>query len=332
MSYLYLTDSSAKLGMRDNYIEVKCGSDTIEKVPIETLEAISVYGKSQITTQCIQECLKRNIPIIYYSRSGKYYGRIQSAGNTGVQRQRKQAVFHKTSVALELAKKIIGAKIHNQTVVLRRYAAERKTDFSEQYSHMKILEKKIQTTHTMEEIMGYEGNAARIYFSALNELIEPDFRFNGRNRRPPKDPFNAMLSFGYSILKNEIYGKLEAKGLNPYFGFIHQDRENHPTLASDLMEEWRMVIVDTTVLSLINGHEILMDNFQADSDNGIYLTSDGIKIFLRKLESKFRQETKYLNYIDYSVSFRRAIELQINCFAHVLDEDDSGLYEPIVIR
>ena len=224
------------------------------------------------------------------------------------------------------------AKIQNQMVVLRRYATSKKINFSGKYSHMKILQNKIQNTHKIEQIMGLEGNAARIYFEGLSELVEPDFQFERRNRRPPCDPFNAMLSFGYSILLSEIYGKLDAKGLNPYFGFIHQDRENHPTLASDLMEEWRMVIVDSTVLSLINGHEIFKDHFQAGDGGAIYLTSEGMKIFLRKLELKFRQEVKYLKYVEHPVSFRRAIELQINCFAHVLDENDIEAYEPIVIR
>lgn len=114
--------------------------------------------------------------------------------------------------------------------------------------------------------MGYEGLAARVYFSALDMLIDKDFHFTGRSKRPPKDPFNSMISLGYSILLNEIYGKLQAKGLNPYFGFIHSDREKHPTLASDMMEEWRAVIVDTTVMSMINGHEIHQNQFTKDEE------------------------------------------------------------------
>ena len=229
MSYLYLTDSSAKLGISGNYLVVKNGTEIIEKIPVETMEAISVYGKSQITTQCIQECLKRKIPITYYSYGGKYYGRLQPSGNIGVHRQRKQAVFNTNPIAIELAKKIIKAKIHNQAVILRRYATNKKNIVSESYSQIHILKNKIQNADKIEKIMRFEGNAARIYFNTLSELVDSDFQFQGRNRRPPRDPFNAMFSFGYSILLSEIIGKIEAKGLNSYFGFIHQDRENHPT-------------------------------------------------------------------------------------------------------
>ena len=111
---------------------------------------------------------------------------------------------------------------------------------------------------------------------------------------------------------NEFYREIENKGLHPYFGFIHQDREKHPTLASDLMEEWRAVLVDSLVLSLVNGHEILEEHFCSDADQpGIFLTKEGMKIFIRKMEDKMRQEQHYLTYVDYRVSFRRAMELQV---------------------
>lgn len=332
MSYLYLTDYSAKLGINENYLVVKKGSEVIERVPLETLEEISVYGNCQISTQCIHGCLNKDIPIVYYSAGGKYLGRLQASGHISVKRQRKQACFNESEQALELAKRIVGAKIHNQIVVLRRYAISRGEELSDDYNYMSILKRKTTGAKSIEEIMGYEGNAARSYFGGLNRLVEPNFHFNGRNRRPPKDPFNAMLSFGYSMLLSELYGKIVAKGLNPYFGFIHQDREHHPTLASDLMEEWRPIIVDSVVMSMVNGHEISVDQFHIEKDDGIYMSHEGMKNFVRKMEIKFNQVVKYLKYIDYPVSFRRAIELQINSFAHVLDNENIEFYEPVLIR
>ena len=197
---------------------------------------------------------------------------------------------------------------------------------------MHLSREKICGVKSISELMGYEGNAARIYFDVLNKLVTPEFSFQGRTRRPPKDPFNVMLSLGYSILMNEVYGKLIAKGLNPCLGFMHKDRENHPALASDLIEEWRMIIVDSTVLSLITGHEILIDYFRKDDDGGVYLTPDGMRISIRKLEMKFRQRNRYLNYVKQSMTFRRAIEFQVNAFARVLDNDDISAYDPIRIR
>ena len=142
-----------------------------------------------------------------------------------------------------------------------------------------------------------------------------------------------MFSLGYSILMNEIYSKIELKGLNPYFGLLHRDAEKHPTLASDLMEEWRAVIVDATVMSLINGHEIQKEDFVCNQDEpGCFLTRSGLKSFLNKLEKKLQTEVRYLKYVDYAVSFRRAIFLQIEQLVKAIEKGDASLYEPIQIR
>ena len=132
---------------------------------------------------------------------------------------------------------------------------------------------------------------------------------------------------------NELYGKIEAKGLNPYFGVMHKDREKHPTLASDLMEEWRAVLIDSTVLSMLNGHELLKEDFYSDMDSpGVFLGKNAFKKYIQKLETKFRAESRYLTYIDYRVSFRRALDLQINQFVKALETGNADEYSPIVIR
>ena len=192
---------------------------------------------------------------------------------------------------------------------------------------------KLDSCDKIEQLMGYEGTAAKFYFQGLSKLVEPEFKFNGRSKRPPKDEFNSMLSLGYSILMNEIYGKIQNKGLNPYFGFIHRDKEKHPTLASDLMEEWRAVIIDSVVMSLVNGHEIQLEHFHHDLyEPGYYLTNDGMKIFINKLEKKLHTDTKYLSYVEYPVSFRRGMELQLGQLVNALEENDATIYQPMRIR
>ena len=132
---------------------------------------------------------------------------------------------------------------------------------------------------------------------------------------------------------NEVYCKIDTKGLNPYFGFMHRDAEKHPTLASDLMEEWRAIIVDSTVMSMINGHEIALDDFTTRLDEpGIYLQKNGLKKYLNKLEKKLQTSLKYLSYVDYSVSFRKAIQLQVNQLAKAIEMEDVNIYEPVRIR
>ena len=232
MGYLFVTESSAKVSFEENAFSVKKKDGDITKIPAETLESISFFGNPQMTTQCMQQCMKRGIPVSFYSKGGQYFGRLESTGHVNVERQRRQCeLFHKP-FALEFSKKIVRAKIHNQIVVLDRYGRSRQMNVQEATQNMKILERKVFTCTSIDQIMGYEGAAARYYFSTLGRLIESDFRFEKRSRRPPKDAFNSMLSLGYSMLMNEIYGKLENRGLNPYFGFMHQDREKHPTLVT----------------------------------------------------------------------------------------------------
>lgn len=181
--------------------------------------------------------------------------------------------------------------------------------------------------------MGYEGTAAKIYFKVLGILIDPEFCFKGRSKRPPLDPFNSMISLGYSIIVNELYGKIEGKGLNPYFGVMHKDREKHPTLASDLMEEWRAVLIDSTVLSMINGHEISKKEFYTQVEQpGVFLEKEALRKYIKKLESKFRTENRYLTYIDYRVSFRQALDLQLGQFIKAIETENPEEYSPIVIR
>ncbi len=333
MSLLYVDDDAATIGIDTNrcYVHYKDGMKTY--VPIEVLDCITITGHAQMTTQCIQECLKRGILVSFMSKGGRYFGRLQSTGHINTERQRLQCALYDDIFSIELAKRIISAKLKNQSVVLRRYEKSNDIEESEHARAIKRYKEKIFGCATIEEIMGYEGQAAREYFEGVSKLIAPGFRFKGRTRRPPLDEFNSMLSLGYSVLMNEIYGKIESKGLNPYFGFIHRDREKHPTLASDLMEEWRAVIVDTLVIGMINGSEIHKDDFYYDLERpGCFITKGGIKLFLPKIEKKLQTEMRYLGYLDYQVSFRTAMVYQMDKLIEAMSERDATLYIPIEIR
>jgi len=247
--------------------------------------------------------------------------------------QRKQSSLYNTDFSIELGRIILTAKLKNQLTVLRRYAKSRGVDIDNEINMIKSCERSINSSVSIPQIMGYEGQAAKTYFSGLNKCVDDEFHFDCRSRRPPKDEFNSMLSFGYSILINEIYSEIAAKGLNPYFGFVHQDKEKHPTLASDLVEEWRAVIVDSMVMSLVNGHEIQKSNFETDVNvHGYYLNNEGLKIFVKKLDGKIRTGNKYLDYSDDRVSFRVAISYQISHLIEAINKKDASIYKPILIR
>lgn len=334
MSYLYVVEQGSIIGFENNRFNVKYKNGLLKSIPSETLEVIEIFGKVQLTTQCMQECLKRGITVVFFSTKGAYYGRLESTNHVSVKRQRKQAqAGTNEAFKLELSKKIINAKIKNQIVVLRRYA--RNTDNSIDYpvKQIQYINSKVLTSESIEQLMGYEGICAKFYFKTLGGLIKPEFKFLSRSKRPPKDPFNSMISLGYSILLNEIYGKLEARGLNPYFGFMHKDREKHPTLASDLMEEWRALLIDSTVMSLINGNEIDIEGFVfSEAPKAVFLKDETFKIFINKLENKLRTKNKYLSYVEYSTGFRQAIDLQIGELIKAIENENADYYKPIIIR
>lgn len=335
MVQFYVTDNRAHIGIKDGRVEVHHTDGLLRSVPLESVEGITIIGNAQITTGCVSECLKKGIPIQYYSTKGFYFGKTSSTQHVSTKRQRLQIkLTENEEFSLEIAKIILEAKVNNQVVLLRRYRRSSEENVEEQVRHMKILSQKISQAKSLEEVCGYEGNSARSYFKALNILINnSEFEFKGRTRQPPKDEFNSMLSLGYSILMNDVYGALEGRGLNPYFGFIHQDREKHPTLASDMVEEWRAVIVDSVVMSLVNGNEISAQHFYKDDETqGVFLKKDGLKIFISKLEKRFNTSMKYLEYLDYSVSFRRATDLQALQLCKAIEEGDPKLYKPIIIR
>ena len=333
MGLLYVNENGAQIGYEANKCVVNYKDGLKKLIPIESLEGITIMGQSQMTAKCTEECLKRGIPVVYFSKGGVYFGRVMSTSHINAGRQRMQSALYDTEFAVELGKRILSAKIKNQSVVLRRYEKSRNIRLEEEQKMLSICRGKIENSRRIEEIIGYEGQAAKFYFRGLSKCIEREFQFNGRSRRPPKDEFNSMISLGYSILMNELYCKIEMKGLNPYFGFIHRDAEKHPTLASDMMEEWRAVIVDAPVMSMINGHEISKEDFVFNLEQpGCYLTKTGLKLYLNKLERKFQTEIRYLKYVDYPVSFRRGILLQMEQLTKAIEKGDASLYEPIVIR
>ena len=333
MSYLYITEDGAVLSVNGGYYVVTYRDGCVKNIPSETLESVSIFGNSSVTTPCTRKLLEKGIPVNYFSKRGAYYGRLESTRHTNIARLKAQIQMSEDSdFRIRLAQSILSAKIKNQSVILRRYARNRRADVSKELRYMSSSAEKILSCTETEELMGYEGTAARYYFQGLSQVVNSAFSFNGRNRMPPKDPFNSMLSLGYTLLMYEIYGEIENCGLTPYAGFIHADHERHPTLASDLMEEWRAVIVDSVVMSLVNGNEISTDDFMNDAETGgVFLTTNGMRIFISKLENKLRSETGYIQ-STYRMSFRGALWHQVSNLVKAIENNDASLYTPILIR
>ncbi|WP_330203595.1 CRISPR-associated endonuclease Cas1 [Cyanobacterium sp. Dongsha4] len=281
MNTLYVSVQGCYLYLQKDLLIVKRGNNIINKVQLPLLEQILIFGKSQITTQAIRVCLWRNIPIVYLSRMGYCYGRAIAIerGYRQLSRYQQQLSF---SDKLITARAIIKTKLINQKVILqRRQKLRGHYDFSQCFNILNYLIDKINYADSIEKIIGYEGAGASTYFSVFGQCINnPDFIFFARSRRPPGNPVNAMLSFGYQILWNHLLTLIELQNLDPYYACLHQDNQRHATLASDLMEEFRSPLIDSLVLYVINRNLINgIDDFTY-KNGGCYLNNNGRKKFL----------------------------------------------------
>ncbi len=332
MSCLYVNESGAIISVDGGYFCVTQKNGLVRKIPKELLESITIFGNSTITTPCMQECLRRGVIVNYFSGKGSYYGRLSSTRHENGDRLRHQIFACEDAVfCLAMSQKIVAAKIRNQSVLLRRYQRRQTVSVDQEIEKMKQLEHQLPDAQTVEEVMGLEGMAARLYFSALSQLVDPDFAFRGRSRQPPTDAFNSMLSLGYTLLLYELYAEIENRGFSPYVGFMHRTHRGHPCLASDLMEEWRAVVVDAAVMSLVQGNEIQIARFEKDEETGgVLLDPEGMKIFIRKLEKKFEGTVRYLG--DFACSLRRCFYLQTVDLVKAIEARDPQLYQPVIIR
>lgn len=335
MSFLYVTEPDCKIYFKDNQIVMDDNKGLLTKLPIEVLEGVMLVGNANLSTGCQKELLKRGLPVTYLAKNGEYYGRLESTRHVNIDRQRCQfRLGDDEKFCLQFAQKIIEAKTHNQIVILRRYNRDVQRDSVKQcLRDMEAVQKKIFTADTIEQLMGYEGTCAKQYFNGLSCVINPMFSFKGRNKQPPKDPFNSLLSFGYTLLMYDLYGIIISKGLHPYAGFMHKDRRGHPALASDLMEEWRAVIVDSLVMALLNQGTFVLDDFtRVDDTGGVYLNKETSKIFLKEYQKKLRVQSGYLGVDAGKMSFRGAMQYQVNALTKAIEQNNLELYQPLRIR
>ncbi len=333
MPILYLSDYGALLNKSRGRLVVTCDDEKRHEVPLETIDGLTILGEVSITSAVLKEFLSRGTCVTFLSKGGHYFGRLVSTGHVNTKRQRLQSKLYGSEFAIALSKEIVSGKIHNQQVMLSRTARKGDADIGHELAEIKSMGQRVSSCSTLDEIRGCEGFAAKNYFAGLSKCLDPSMAFNKRTRRPPLDPFNSMLSLGYSILLNEIYSILETKGLNPYFGFFHQDDENHPTLASDMMEEWRPVIVDSLALSLVAKKELGNSDFEfSETDGGVYLKRESLKKYIVQFQRKVDAKVKYLSTVPYETSFHGAMALQVNSLANAIENSDASMYTSVRIR
>ena len=229
-----------------------------KEISTENLDRIIIFGDVQLTVSCIQNALKNNIPITFLSNEGSYFGSLEPTNYVDIKRQKLQ--FKKSEdndFCLALSKIFVKAKIKNQRNLLFRENSSAKEPVASIYStRILVLLNDVDKAQSIEELNSIIEKMNTFYFTGLSYFLGDDFNFTTRVKMPPKDPFNSMLSFGYTLLIYEIQNIILSKGLNPYIGFFASDEEGIPCLCSDLMEEWRTILVDALAFKLLKTKKI----------------------------------------------------------------------------
>ncbi len=321
---LYIQEQGTMLRIENERFRVTEGGDDGEdiiNVPAIKVGQIVIFGACMITPAVLRFCLINRIPIVLLSGRGKYFSRIESTDDVNVSLERVQ--FQRSNdlkFQMLCGKHFVKAKLHNCAVLLRRHGENNGSKrLQNGIKQLLKLEQSVEDAESLDAVRGYEGRAAAVYFSVFEDLFEADgFSFSRRVRRPPTDPVNAMLSFGYSLMFNNIFSMVRIHRLHPYVGFLHADRSSHPTLVSDLIEEFRSVI-DGMVLGLMNKHIIGPNDFDVARRTdgrvkGCYLSDTSRKTYLREFENMMHRKTTHTA-TGYQVSYRRCLDLQVQEFA-----------------
>lgn len=327
---VYLNSQGFRVGKSGGVIQVKDGDSLKQEIRLGEVSQINLFGNVQLSTQAVQSFCSAEIPVCYFSQGGWFYGITNGLNERNVfLRQRQFASASYDSTALNIARQLVAGKIRNQRTLLQRNHIEGPETALRQ---LKLLADKAETASEVETLLGIEGSAARVYFSEFAGMLKAadsegtahrggvaEFRFDftQRNRRPPRDPVNALLSLAYSILVKDLTITCYALGFDPYWGFYHQPRFGRPALALDLMEPFRPLIADSVVLTAINTRMVTVSDF-IRSGPSVALKPEGRKVFFRAYELRMDMLVTHPLF-DYRVSYRRLLEIQARLLARFLN-------------
>jgi len=331
---LYLLEQGTVLTKESERFRIMKDNTVIKEIPVIKVDQILVFGNIQITTQAMKFCIMKDIPIILLSSRGRYFGAIESFNGTKVALHKRQfELAEDRHLSLNMGKAIVCAKINNSKTLIQRYARKREfLSFESEVQRLNMLMSRVSSVSSHDELMGIEGSASAVYFGALRSLIGDEWGFTRRQKQPPPDPVNSMLSYGYTLLFYNIYSMIRMHGLNPYIGFLHGVRDGHPSLVSDILEEFRAPIVDAMVMNLIIRKSLKKTDFIYPEDAGIpcLIKGDARKIFVRAFESKMNSFVTHPS-TGYRVDYRRCIDLQVQGLKRFIVGKDSK-YQPMCIR
>lgn len=319
---VYVVEAGARVGVSGECLEVRGRErEKLHDVALVDVSQVVLVGNVQISSQAVRALSAQGLPVAWVSWGGWLNGVLDGNGRGQVTlRQAQYRVAGSAQESLALAREFIHAKVLNGRTFLRRNLDDAEGVLRE----LAMEAEKVRAAQSLETLLGHEGNAARLYFGAFAALLKgprglTTFDFNGRNRRPPKDPVNALLSFAYAMLTKDLVTAARVVGFDPWLGFYHQPRHGRFALALDLMEEFRPLIADSVVVNVINTGVVVDEDFLRRGI-GVTLNPEGRKKFLRAWERRLSEQVTHPMF-GYRVSYRRILEMQCRLLArHLVGE------------
>ena len=339
LNTLYVSSQGSYLHREGETVVIEKEQEKVMQIPIHSLSSIVCFGNVLCSPFLLGLCAERDVSVSFLTEYGRFLASVQGPvrGNVLLRRQQYR-MADDLEVALKISSFIIMGKLANCRIVLNRAIRDHSdkintTQIKMASEAINRLIDEIPKAKDLDELRGIEGQAAAEYFSVFNELIidqKDDFIFSDRNRRPPLDEVNALLSFIYTILAHDIRSALETVGLDPAVGFLHRDRPGRPGLALDIMEEFRPVIADRLVLSLINRRQITKKGFTKAANGAITMDEDTRKKVLTEYQNRKNEEIVH-QYIEENVQIGLLFFIQANLMARFIRGDIDG-YPPFFWR
>lgn len=339
LNTLYVTTQGSYLHREGETVMVEQDGAVKLRVPVHTLQGIVCFGQVSVSPPLMGLCAERQVMISFLSRNGRFLARVEGpvSGNVLLRREQYRRA-DSDPLSTEITKAIVTAKINNCRVVLQRALREHPespgaSNLAASVDHLSAQLKSLETATNLDSLRGLEGEAARNYFGVFNHLIfaqNEDFTFKERNRRPPLDNINALLSFLYTVLAHDVTSALETVGLDPAVGFMHQDRPGRPGLALDIMEEFRPYLVDRLALSLVNLKQINGKGFTKTETGAVLMDDETRKAVIVAYQNRKQEEITH-PFLDEKIAIGLLPYAQALLLSRYLRGDLDG-YPPFLWR